>query len=165
MPMPMPVGYDQLDREVGRDVTPTIPPTCANCGYDLRGAVSMQCPECGHVTLRAEAAQLAEKTKRAIAEYKEALEWGRRGMYIGAVGLAAAMWGLTLSSGWLQPLLRLISLLAGPIAFFFGLSVLRAQSLPRPIRDQFETSASHSSSALAIVFGIADTLAGILGTW
>lgn len=164
--MHMPIGYGHLDREVAGDgPPPTIPPNCPNCGYDLRGAASTRCPECGHVAGREEAAQHMAKAKRAIAEYKEALEWGRRGMIVGAIGLGAAAWGLLLPSGWFQPLLRLVSLLAGPIAFFFGLSVLRAQAQPRPILDQFEKSASHTSSAAAVAFGIADTLLAVLGPW
>ncbi|MCA9254920.1 MAG: hypothetical protein KDA33_04755 [Phycisphaerales bacterium] len=36
-----------LRREWRRLYAPLIP-TCANCGYDLRGAASDRCPECGH---------------------------------------------------------------------------------------------------------------------
>ena len=163
--MRMPFSYDELDRVVAGDAIPTIPPTCPNCGYDLRGATSTQCSECGHITLRKEAAQQAASTKRAIAEYKEALEWGRRGMYVGAIGLGAAVVGMVLPSGWLQPLLRLVSLLAGPIAFFLGLSVFRAKDQPQIGLDENKESVSHSSSGLAVVFGTADFLCAIFGPW
>ena len=164
--MHMPIGYGHLDREVAGDgPPPTIPPSCPNCGYDLRGAVSTRCPECGHVAGREEAAQHAAKTKRAIAEYKEALEWGRRGMIVGAIGLGAAAWGLLLPSGWLQPLLRLVSLLAGPTAFFFGLSVLRAKVHPQLRLSDDETPVENHSSGLAVVFGIADCVLAVFGPW
>ena len=161
----MTTGYGQLEREAAGDRSTAIPPMCSNCGYDLRGAVSRNCPECGHITTRQEIAQQTAQTKRAIADYTEALEWGRRGMKVGAVGLVAVGWGLLLPSGWLQPLLRMVSFLAGPIAFFLGLSVFRAQTQHPPIRDQLQTTASHTPSGLAVVFGIADCLSAIFGPW
>lgn len=161
----MPLGYGQLDRELAGDGPSPVPMNCANCGYDLRGSASARCPECGHITLRKEAAQQSQAIKRALEEYKEAIEWGRRGMIVGAVGLALAGWGMFLPSGWLQPLLRVISLIAGPIAFFLGLSVIRAKNYARLTLDEGENAPSHVPSGAAILLGAANGLCAIVGPW
>ena len=95
----MPIDPGQLDPGHVDGGQSAIPPTCVSCGYDMRGATSNQCPECGYVVVRREALQHDANIKRAIDEHEEAVAWGRRGMILGAVGLGAAVCGLGLSVG------------------------------------------------------------------
>lgn len=121
------IEYDELNRiSGGARPKSTVAPFCIECGYNLSGAVSAQCPECGTLFDRKRWEELSRLVARRVEQLREANEWANHAMVL-AVGAAC-----TEILCWVGRY-SLLSLIASPLAwlggfisFFLGLAVFRA---------------------------------------
>ena len=126
----MPIEPDELDRMTDRGRPVKFPPFCVACGYNLTGAASERCPECGDLfnakEWRQRAAELAQRSK----QIGEANAWAARGLKIAIGGMVVVFIDLAVGDSWAGELLTKAALMGGVAALFLGLSVFRVGRLP-----------------------------------
>lgn len=125
----MPINPQQLEHVV-EDRGGSPPPFCVSCGYNLTGAVSSRCPECGCRFVGAEWRDKVEEINRRLYEARRVQEWVRP-----ALGIAAASIGMTAIANYYRgscfaSLLRISALTGGVTVTFLGLGVFRVGRLP-----------------------------------
>jgi hypothetical protein len=120
------IEYDELNRLTGARPKSTVAPFCVECGYNLSGAVSAQCPECGTLFDRKRWEELSRLVARRVEQLREANEWANHAMFL-AVGAACAEMLCWVGRGSLLSLIVIpLACLGGFISFFLGLAVVRA---------------------------------------
>ncbi|MEK6676332.1 MAG: hypothetical protein AABZ47_11845 [Planctomycetota bacterium] len=147
------VGDDLLDPKKHRDV----PPLCLKCGYNLTGAISTRCPECGYTINRKRLRQEVIDLKFRAKTLKGIKEWSQAGF---AVALLAAILSLvrillpSTSAGLLlNTIFRFACIVCGLIGVSLGASVLRVLRLPSWLREQESLEPNYLLVIGAICFG------------
>jgi predicted RNA-binding Zn-ribbon protein involved in translation (DUF1610 family) len=95
-----------LDKVSGGKRKDKIPPLCPACGYNLTGAVSERCPECGRPIVRKGVRRQAADTEARLVELEGVNDLASLGLKIGILGAGLRLgglamgWGPTRGSGW-----------------------------------------------------------------
>jgi len=117
----------------------TISPFCLQCGYNLAGAISPQCPECGTVFVDKEWRKRAAEIIHLGVELQEANEWIDRAFVVGCIAGAGKFAALFLQGGIAAFACSLVAVVGGFSAFFLGLGVFRVGSLPAWCRNDISS--------------------------
>ena len=161
----MPIDQDYLDRMVDRGDPGPIAPFCANCGYNMTGAVSNRCPECGHVFDPVEWKQRAQAFKQQMTEAREAAEWARYALLLGLGTLVVALICQVVPLGCFAALIRIGTLIAGVAATLLGLGVFRVQRPPAQVAEESPLSSGYLQAVGAIILGVAGVMLAAVGPW
>ena len=158
----MPIQLDELERLIGEPHVGPIPPFCSDCGYNLTGAVSHRCPECGNSFSTKEWKRQAWETLRRVQEIKEANDWARWGTWI-ALGGAGSLLVCLLARGVciVGPLL-VCAALAGFTGMVLGLGVFRIPRLPSWTADDFAPPRNYAFALAAMFVGAGVAAGGVL---
>ncbi len=108
----------------------SAPPFCVSCGYNLTGAVSSRCPECGCRFVGAEWRDKVEEINRRLYETRRAHEWVRPALGIAAASVAMMAITNFYRGSCFASLLRILALMGGVTGTFLGLGVFRVGRLP-----------------------------------
>lgn len=142
---------EQLESMAGTRVSSPIPPFCTSCGYDLTGAVSDRCPECGQVFVRKEWQRCAAQLKEQLRELQEAGQWVHVGLRIACGGAAVAFAGLFAPDGCFKIVLRGVAGLSAFVSVFLALSLFRVGRLPDWVHDRMDVSSRYSVHAIVTI--------------
>jgi predicted RNA-binding Zn-ribbon protein involved in translation (DUF1610 family) len=126
----MPIETDELNRITGSGRPVSFPPFCVKCGYNMTGAVSERCPECGYLFNAKEWRQRAAELAHRSEQIGEANVWAARGLKIAIGGMVMVLIDLAIGVSWAGGLLTKAALIGGVAALFLGLSVFRVGRLP-----------------------------------
>ena len=132
------------------------PPLCPTCGYNLTGAVSSICPECGNVVTRQELKRHANDVKQALADLDGLKFSVRLGAGLSLAGTAALLLGLLLGfgeGGWVW-LGRAVAVPCGLCGAMLGLGAVRVWKLPVWARGQLENPPSYPEAYAAVLLGL-----------
>ena len=91
----------------------SAPPFCVSCGYNLTGAVSSRCPECGCHFVGAEWRDKVEEINRRLYEARRAQEWVRPALGIAAASVAMMAIANFYRGSCFASLLRISALMGG----------------------------------------------------
>ncbi len=149
----MPIETDELDRITGSGQPVPFPPFCVWCGYNLTGAVSERCPECGNVFQAKEWRQRAAELAHRSQQIKEANKWASRGLKIAIGGIVMVLIDLAVGVSWAGELLTKAALIGGVAALFLGLSVFRVGRLPVWTRGLVTIPPNHVLAAITVGLG------------
>lgn len=149
----MPINPRELEHMV-EERGGSAPPFCLSCGYNLTGAVSRRCPECGSHFVGSEWRNRVEEINRRLYETRRAHEWLRAALGIAAAGVAMAALANFLRESSFGMLLRVSALMGGVTATFLGLGVLRVGRLPDWALAQLKEPPRYAMAAGTILLGL-----------
>lgn len=151
----MPFTREQLESMAEIRSSSPIPPFCTGCGYDLTGAVSDRCPECGKVFIRKEWQQCAAQLKQQLRELQEAGQWVRIGLWTVGGGAVVAFAGLFARDGCLKIVLHGVAGISAFVGISLALNLFRTGRLPPWVRDQMGVLRRYSVPAVVtIILGV-----------
>jgi len=150
-------------RTSGAKVVQDAPPYCLGCGYDLTGAVSERCPECGQYFLRKEWREHVAGVKRRIHEVEEANYWAIVGLKGAGAGLLMLILCVIVKQGYSVVFFRGVATLLGAAAALMGLGVFRAGQLPEWAVERLKHPPNKAIASGAILVGLVDVVLAILG--
>jgi len=160
----MPIDPQHLKRMMGGEIV-DIPPFCLVCGYNLTGAVSDRCPECGHYFVHEEwRAQIVEIKKQAD-QLKEANEWMNRAILLAIAGVVVLLVSYLTRGGCVSLSLRGFAAIIGFSNVFLGLGVFRTHQLPVFFRDELALSPKYSLAVISIVAGVIILMGAAFASW
>ncbi len=137
-----------------------IPPFCVGCGYNLKGAVSTRCPECGRTFVAREWEAKAAELARDGAEIREANEWANRGLYVALAGVVLTALRFVLLASCLSDVFRMLGALCGVACLFLGIGTYRVARLPEWVTEELAPQPNRDLGAVLLVIGLG--LAGIV---
>ena len=120
------IEYDELNRLTGARPKSTVAPFCVECGYNLSGAVSAQCPECGTLFERGRWEELSRLVARRVEQLREANEWANHAMVLAVAAACTEIFCWVGRGSLLSMIANPPAWLGGFASFFLGLAVLRA---------------------------------------
>ena len=132
----------------------SAPPFCVSCGYNLTGAVSSRCPECGCRFVGAEWRDKVEEINRRLCEARRAHEWGRPALGIAAASVAMMALANSLGGSGVAMLLRISALMGGVTGTFLGLGVFRVGRLPDWALAQLKEPPRYATAIGTIALGL-----------
>lgn len=156
------IEYDELNRITDARPKSTIPPFCAQCGYNLTGAVSAVCPECGHLFDRKEWEDRSRLVARRVVQLEEANIWAGHAMFLAVAAGCVEILCWTGRASVPALLFNPLAWIGGFISFFLGLAVIRASTwavlapTSKPIRPDF------GAALIDVILGGLVMVAGIL---
>lgn len=120
------IEYDELNRLTGARPKSTVAPFCIECGYNLSGAVSAQCPECGTLFDRKRWEELSRLVARRVEQLREANEWANHAMFLAAGAACSELFCWVARGSLFCLIINPLAWLGGFVSFFMGLAVVRA---------------------------------------
>ena len=150
----MPIESYELDRITGSGRPVPFPPFCVACGYNMTGAVSERCPECGYLFSVKEWRQRAAELAHRSEQIGEANKWAARGLKIAIGGLVLVLIHLAFGDSWAADLLSKAALIGGVAAMFLGLSVFRVGRSPVWARGLITIPPNYALGAVAAALGV-----------
>ena len=132
----------------------SAPPFCVSCGYNLTGAVSSRCPECGCRFVGAKWRDKVEEINRRLYEARRAHEWVRAALGIAAASVAMVALANFLRGSSFGMLLRVLALMGGVTGTFLGLAVFRVGRLPDWALAQLKEPPRYAVAAGTILLGL-----------
>jgi hypothetical protein len=149
----MPIELAQLERMIGNPRPGPIPPFCVNCGYNLTGAVSPRCPECGAYFSPKEWKVKAREALQRVQDIKDANQWARWGMWITAGGAGLLLIGLLMPGSCLALFGLVPAMLAGLMGLSMGIGVLRVPPLPHWVSDELAPQRDYPLALSGMILG------------
>lgn len=125
----MPINPQELEHLL-EERSGSAPPFCVSCGYNLTGAVSSRCPECGCHFVGSEWRDRVEEINRRLYDARRAQEWLRAALGIAAASVAMMAVATFLRGSGFATLLRIFALTGGVTGTFLSLGVFRVGRLP-----------------------------------
>lgn len=160
----MAIETQELDRLAGGRPSP-VPPFCLGCGYDLTGAVSAQCPECGRVFVAKEWWQNVAEIQGRAHQMKEINEWVSHGLKLAVASLVVSLIPLLIGPSCMAHVLEILAVLGGIPAVLLGLGAFRAKRLPAWARARMALSPDYTRAVGAVLLGGAAVALATLGLW
>lgn len=162
----MPLDTTHLERMMGQRGPRDVPPFCLACGYNLTGAASARCPECGHYFVHKEWRREVERVKQQVNEAKDSILLASVGLTVAIAGLVIRVFGVLMGTGGLVAGgTRGIAIVCGVAAVFLGLGALRAGMLPAWAREHFDVKPKPSTAVGAIAAGAGLVAISLLSPW
>lgn len=160
----MALDTDYLDRliEQTSGASAFIPPFCLNCGYNLMGATTPQCSECGHVFDRAAWRRQAMVIRQQLQELEEAGEWAKYGLIAAVIGAACTLLAVLAGVGFIGGMFRLGAVLSALIGASLALGLLRVKRLPEWAFPLLADPPEYTKTGIALALSVASLLAAIL---
>lgn len=149
----MPINPQELERML-EERGGSAPPFCVSCGYNLTGAVSQRCPECGCHFVGGEWRDKVEEINRRLYETRRVHEWLRPALGIAAVSVTIAALTNFFRGSSFGMLLRVLALMGGVTGTFLGLGVFRVGRLPDWALAQLKEPPKYAVAAGAILLGL-----------
>lgn len=159
----MVIDPHKLEAMSGHSRPYDAPPFCVSCGYDMTGAVSERCPECGTVFVRKEWRDRVEAIKRRMHEVEDANSWAAFGLKGAIGGLLVLVLCAIVKTGFSVMFLRGVAGLLGAMAILLGLGVVRAGGLPEWALEGLAHPPRKDIVAGALLVGIVDLVLAIYG--
>ena len=160
----MVVETRELDQMVGGRPS-SIPLSCLGCGYDLTGAISVQCPECGRVFVAKEWRQKVAEIEGRAHQIKEANEWAGHAFKLASASLAFSLISLLVAGSRAAYVLRVLAVLGAFPAVFLGLGTFRAQRLPAWTHDRLALSPYYALALGTVLFGGIAVVLAVVTPW
>ena len=158
----MPIKTGEFDQVTGGSTGP-LPPFCLTCGYNLSGAVSSRCPECGQIFV---AKEWREEVVRFMAwahQIKEVNGWIATGLKTSVAGLVLLALWIMVQGNCMAVVFRVAGGLCGGIAFFLALGAFRAQRLPPWIRDLLDVKPDYAKAVGTLILSAGGVALALVG--
>ncbi len=149
----MPIEHRELDQIVGPKPGP-IPPFCVRCGYNLLGAVSTRCPECGQTFVAKEWQQRAAEYVHFGNQIRTANEWADRGLYIAVAAALVTAFRFAFAGSCMSEVCRILVAITGVCCVFLGIGTYRVPRLPDWVTEQLAPQPKRDIGSILILAGL-----------